>query len=65
MEIRGTKLSTIASDGNAELGGKDWDDRLLNYVANQFFDKYQLDPRDQAAPYQELYERCLHAKISL
>ncbi|HHO51576.1 MAG TPA: Hsp70 family protein [Deltaproteobacteria bacterium] len=65
MEIRGTKLSTIASDGNAELGGKDWDDRLLNYVAEQFFEKYQLDPRDDAAPYQELYERCLHAKICL
>ncbi len=65
MEIRGTKLTTIASDGNAELGGKDWDDRLLNYVAEQFYEKYQLDPRDDAAPYQELYERCLHAKISL
>lgn len=65
MEIQGTKLSTLASDGNAELGGKDWDDRLLNHVAEEFFEKYQLDPRDDAAPYQELYERCLHAKISL
>ncbi|MCB9697824.1 MAG: Hsp70 family protein [Alphaproteobacteria bacterium] len=65
MEIKGTKLSTIASDGNAELGGKDWDDRLLNHVADQFFEKYQIDPRDDPAPYQELYERCLHAKISL
>ena len=33
MEIRGTTLRTLASDGNAELGGKDWDDRLLSYVA--------------------------------
>lgn len=65
MAISGTKLSTLASDGNAELGGKDWDDRLLNYVAEQFYEKYQLDPRDDASPYQELYERCLHAKISL
>ena len=65
MRIEGTKLSTLASDGNAELGGKDWDDRLLNYVAEEFYDKFQLDPRDDAAPYQELYERCLHAKISL
>lgn len=65
MEIKGTRLSTIASDGNAELGGKDWDDRLLNHVAEQFFEKYQIDPRDDPAPYQELYERCLHAKISL
>ncbi len=65
MQIDGQKLTTLASDGNAELGGKDWDDRLLNHVAEQFYDKYQLDPRDDAAPYQELYERCLHAKISL
>ncbi len=65
MAIDGTTLTTIASDGNAELGGKDWDDRLLNYVADQFFEKFQIDPRDDPAPYQELYERCLHAKISL
>jgi molecular chaperone DnaK len=65
MSIDGTTLATIASDGNAELGGKDWDDRLLNYVADQFFEKFQIDPRDDPAPYQELYERCLHAKISL
>jgi molecular chaperone DnaK len=65
MDISGTKLTTIASDGNAELGGKDWDDRLLNHVADEFVREYQLDPRDDPAPYQELYERCLHAKISL
>lgn len=65
MEIKGTTLRTIATDGNAELGGKDWDDRLLNHVAEQFVQKYGLDPRDDAQTYQELYERCLHAKISL
>lgn len=65
MEIRGTTLRTLASDGNAELGGKDFDDRLLSYVADQFRDKFGLDPRDDPLPYQELYERCLHAKISL
>ncbi len=65
MEIRGISFKTIASDGNAELGGKDWDDRLLNHVAEQFADRFGLDPRDDPQPYQELYERCLHAKISL
>lgn len=65
MQIEGSKLTTLASDGNAELGGKDWDDRLVNHVAEAFFERHQLDPRDEAAPYQELYERCLHAKISL
>jgi molecular chaperone DnaK len=65
MEMRGTTLRTIATDGNAELGGKDFDDRLLNHVAEQFVQKFGLDPRDEPQPYQELYERCLHAKISL
>jgi molecular chaperone DnaK len=65
MLIKGTRLTTVASDGNAELGGKDWDDRLLNHVADQFVEKHNVDPRDEPSPYQELYERCLHAKISL
>ncbi len=65
MEIRGTRLMTLASDGNAELGGKDWDDRLLNYAAEEFYKKFQMDPRDDLAPYQELYERVLAAKLAL
>ena len=65
MEIRGIRFQTIASNGNAELGGKDWDDRLLNHVAEVFAEKHGLDPRDEPQPYQELYERCLYAKISL
>jgi molecular chaperone DnaK len=65
MEIKGTRLATLASDGNAELGGKDWDDRLLDYVADQFVAANGVDPRDDPAPYQELYERVLQAKIAL
>ena len=65
MEIRGTSLRTVASGGNAELGGKDWDDRLLNHVADSFQQQFGLDTRDDPQPFQELYERCLHAKISL
>ena len=65
MEIRGVSFRTIASDGNAELGGKDWDDRLVNFVAEQFMEKHGSDPRDDPHRYQELYERCLHAKLSL
>ncbi len=65
MQIKGISFRTLASDGNAELGGKDWDDRLLNHVADQFADRFELDPRDDPQPYQELYERCLAAKLAL
>ena len=38
---------------------------MLNYVAEEFENKHGTDPRDDALPYQELYERVLAAKISL
>jgi len=65
MDIGGITFKTVASDGNAELGGKDWDDRLVNHVAEAFVAKHGLDPRDDPQPYQELYERCLAAKLAL
>ena len=65
MDIGGITFKTVASDGNAELGGKDWDDRLVNHVAEVFTEKHGTDPRDDPHPYQELYERCLAAKIAL
>ena len=34
-------------------------------MADEFLGKFQLDPRDDAVAYQELYERCLHAKVTL
>jgi molecular chaperone DnaK len=65
MDIGGITFKTVASDGNAELGGKDWDDCLVNHVADTFKEKHGTDPRDDPHPYQELYERCLAAKIAL
>jgi molecular chaperone DnaK len=65
MEARDGELRTLASDGNAELGGKDWDDRLLDHVSELFFDRFGLDPRDEPRAYQETYEACLRAKITL
>jgi len=65
MDIEGITFRTVASDGDAHLGGKDWDDRLLNHVADTFAAEFKVDPRDDPQPYQELYQRCLAAKIAL
>ena len=65
MRIEGDTLRAVATDGNAELGGKDWDDRLVSHVAEQFVSRFGVDPRDDPQPYQELYERCLAAKLAL
>lgn len=37
---------TIATDGEVQLGGKDWDDVIIDFIANQFIEKHKVDPRD-------------------
>ncbi len=65
MDIEGITFRTIASDGDAELGGKDWDDRIVNFAAALFEAQFGIDPRDDPQSYQELYERCVAAKLAL
>jgi molecular chaperone DnaK len=40
------RFQTIAIEGDVRLGGKDWDDRLVNHVAEAFVAKYGEDPRN-------------------
>lgn len=36
VSITSDELTVIATDGDHSLGGKDWDDRLISYLAEQF-----------------------------
>jgi molecular chaperone DnaK (HSP70)/uncharacterized protein YegL len=36
-------IDCIGSDGNHELGGKDWDDCIARYLADEFYEKYKID----------------------
>ena len=44
VELRDKRFETLATDGEVELGGKDWDDRILNYLAQRFQEQYGADP---------------------
>jgi molecular chaperone DnaK len=60
------KVDMISTGGNARLGGVDWDERIMEYVAQQFAEKHGgEDPRDDLASKQDLYSRCEKAKIAL
>jgi len=37
------EIDVLGSDGNHELGGKDWDDCIARYLSNEFSDKYGVD----------------------
>ncbi len=39
------RFQTLGIEGDVRLGGKDWDDRLVNFVAEQFRQTYGSDPR--------------------
>jgi molecular chaperone DnaK len=39
------RFQALAIEGDVRLGGKDWDDRLVDHVAAQFQQQYGEDPR--------------------
>src|SRR5947199_289929 len=39
------RFQTIGIEGDVRLGGRDWDDRIVDHVANQFLRQYGDDPR--------------------
>src|SRR5262245_32352346 len=39
------RFETLAVEGDVRLGGKDWDDRIINHVAELFVKQHQADPR--------------------
>jgi molecular chaperone DnaK len=38
-------FQTLAIEGDVQLGGKDWDDRIIAYVADRFHEQFGDDPR--------------------
>jgi len=65
MEIRGDDFSALATDGDVQLGGRDWDQRLVDYVAGEFQAAYQLDPREDPNTAGRLWRECEDAKRTL
>ena len=65
MRIDGHKIDIIATNGDHRLGGKDWDDVIVNYVAEEFDRAHGENPLLDLESYQDLQTRALAAKIQL
>ncbi|QGJ68920.1 Molecular chaperone DnaK [Planctomycetales bacterium 10988] len=65
MTVHGSEFKAIATDGDVELGGRDWDQRLIDYVAQQFQQEYDLDPREDEDQAARLWRECEDAKRTL
>ncbi len=65
LEQAGDQFTTLATDGDARLGGYDWDQRLADHVASQFTTRNQIDPREDAVARGRLWRECEEAKRTL
>ncbi len=65
MEIKGGSINVLATDGEVQLGGKDWDDELINWISEEFHKEHGIDPRDDMDSYQALRDTAENAKIAL
>ena len=66
MHVAGEdEFTTVATDGDVMLGGKDWDERVLDYVAGEFMREVGADPRDDPMAYQDLALRIEECKRTL
>ncbi len=54
VEIRPGSFTALATDGDVNLGGKDWDEQLIAIAAERFRDIYGPDPRTNPQTAQEL-----------
>lgn len=59
------RFETLAIEGDVRLGGKDWDDRIVDYVAQKFLEKYGDDPRRDARSLAALSAAAERAKKTL
>src|SRR5256714_18748 len=65
MRIEGQGIQMIATNGDHRLGGKDWDDVIVNHVAEEFDRAHGENPLLDLQSYQDLQSRALAAKIQL
>ncbi len=65
MRIESHRLEMVATNGDHRLGGKDWDDVIVNWVAEEFDRQHGENPLLDLQSYQDLQSRALSAKIQL
>ncbi len=65
VQLSKKKFRVLGIEGDVRLGGKDWDDRLVNYVADQFKQQFGSDPRTDEQSMALLHAATERAKRTL
>jgi molecular chaperone DnaK len=65
MRINARTIEIIATNGDHRLGGKDWDDVIVNFVAEEFDRTHGENPLLDLQSYQDLQTRAVASKLQL
>ncbi len=44
VRLQAKRFETLATDGEVRLGGKDWDDRIVDFLGKNFREQFGVDP---------------------
>jgi molecular chaperone DnaK len=59
------RFQTLAIEGDVRLGGKDWDDKIVDHVAGRFLKEFGADPRSDPQSLAALQAAAERAKRTL
>ena len=65
LDLGGGVFQVKSTAGNARLGGDDWDQRIMDWLVEEFKKQYQIDLRTDRVAMQRLKEASENAKIRL
>ncbi len=65
LEVGGGVIEVKSTNGDTHLGGDDWDEAIVNWVAGEFKKEYGIDLRQDRQALQRLREAAEKAKIEL
>jgi molecular chaperone DnaK len=65
IEMDAGVVEVRSSHGDTQLGGDDFDDRLMNHLAEQFLEEHGVDPRENLQARARLLRAAESAKITL
>ncbi|WP_123537455.1 molecular chaperone DnaK [Halosimplex salinum] len=65
LDLGGGVYEVVATNGDNDLGGDDWDHAIIDYLAEEFEDEHGIDLREDRQALQRLNDAAEEAKIEL
>ncbi|MCR4414830.1 MAG: Hsp70 family protein [Thermoguttaceae bacterium] len=65
VRLRSKHFETIATEGEVQLGGKDWDEKIVEHAAREFERRFGSDPAEDPSRRARLMVQAEKAKIFL